>query len=333
MNKLYPLKFKPILKDKIWGGNKLKTVLNKNGASDICGESWEISDVDEDVSIVTNGFLKGNNLSELVEIYMGDLVGDQVFEKYGNQFPLLVKFIHANDKLSIQVHPDDHMANTRHNSNGKTEMWYILDNEPDAELIVGFKRKITKEQYLEHLKNKTLTEILNSEKVQSGDVFYLPSGRIHAIGAGILLIEVQQSSDITYRIYDWERVDDKGNPRELHTDLAIDAIDYQFQEDYKTKYESVLNSTSKIVQSPYFTVNNIQIDRPLEKDYNFLDSFVIYIAIEGKFFINPVEGNPVEVKKGECVMIPSSIKNLTLEPLKLAKFLEVYIGEEKEANL
>jgi mannose-6-phosphate isomerase len=333
MNKLYPLKFKPIFKDRIWGGNKLKTVLNKSEASDICGESWEVADVGEDVSLVVNGFLKGNNLNELVEIYMGDLVGDQVFARFGNQFPLLIKYIHANETLSIQVHPDDHMANTRHNSHGKTEMWYILDHEPGAEVTIGFKDKVTKEQYLENLKDKTLPEILNTEKVEKGDVFFLPAGRIHAIGAGVLLIEVQQASDITYRIYDWDRVDEKGNPRQLHTDLALDAIDYQFHENYKTQYETELNKTSKIVNCQYFTVNNIQIDKPLEKDYSLIDSFVIYIAIEGKFFINPEEGNPVEVKKGECVLVPASVKALTLEPLKLAKFLEVYVGEAKEANL
>jgi mannose-6-phosphate isomerase len=325
MNKLYPLKFKPILKDKIWGGNKLKSILNKKDASDTCGECWEISDVDKDVSIVSNGFLAGNNLRELTEIYMDDLLGEKVFDDYGNQFPLLVKFIDAKDKLSIQVHPDDAMAKEEDNSNGKTEMWYIVENEPEAQLITGFNQKVDKDLYLKNLQNNSLPEILNWEKVQKGDVFYLPAGRIHAIGEGILLVEVQQSSDITYRIFDWNRTDSEGKPRELHTDKALKAIDFNFYDKYKTDYKIEINKTTNIIDSPYFMVNHLQFDQPVEKDYNLIDSFVIYIGIEGKFFINPLEGNPVEVKKGECVLIPAILKNLTIEPLKLAKLLEVYI--------
>ena len=325
MNKLYPIKFKPILKDKIWGGNKLRSILNKKEASETCGESWEVSDVENDVSIVSNGFLAGNNLRELAEVYMDDLLGEKIFEKFGNQFPLLVKFIDAKDKLSIQVHPDDKMAKEENFENGKTEMWYILDHEPEAELITGFNQKINKETYLKNLQNNTLPEILNWEKVQKGDVFYLPAGRIHAIGEGILLVEVQQSSDITYRIFDWNRTDSEGKPRALHTEKALKAIDFNFYDHYKTDYEILLNKTTNIIDSPYFMVNNLQFDQPVEKDYNLIDSFVIYIALNGKFFVNPLEGNPVEVKKGECVLIPAVLKNLTIEPLKLAKLLEVYI--------
>jgi len=325
MNKLYPLKFKPILKDKIWGGNRLKSILNKKEASDTCGESWEVSDVNKDVSIVVNGFLAGNNLRELSEIYMDDLLGDKVFNLYGNQFPLLVKFIDAKDKLSIQVHPDDKMAKEEHNSAGKTEMWYIIEHEPDSELIVGFNQQVDKDKYIKHLNDNSLTTILNSEKVQKGDVYYLPAGRIHAIGSGILLVEVEQASDITYRIFDWNRTDSEGKPRPIHTDQALKAIDFKFYNEYKTAYDIQLNKTTNIIDSPYFAVNNLQFDQPVEKDYNLIDSFVIYIAIEGKFFVNPVDGNPVEVKKGECLLLPAAIKNLTIEPLKLAKLLEVYI--------
>lgn len=325
MNKLYPLKFKPILKDKIWGGDKLKSILNKKEASDTCGESWEISEVDSDVSIVSNGFLAGNNLRELAEIYMDDLLGEKVFDVFGNHFPLLIKFIDAKDKLSIQVHPDDKMAKEEHDSTGKTEMWYIIDHDPDAELIVGFNQKIDKELYLKHLNEESLPEILNTEKVQKGDVFYLPAGRIHAIGKGTLLVEVEQALDITYRIFDWNRTDNEGKPRPLHTDLALKAIDFNFYDRYKTSYDVKLNKTTNIIDSPFFIVNNLQFDKPVEKDYTLIDSFVIYIAIEGKFFVNPLEGNPVEVKKGECILIPAILKNLTIEPLKLAKLLEVYI--------
>jgi mannose-6-phosphate isomerase len=325
MNKLYPLKFKPILKDKIWGGSRLKSILGKKDASDNCGESWEISDVKEDVSVIVNGFLAGNNLREISEIYMDDLLGDKVFNLFGHQFPLLVKFIDAKDKLSIQVHPDDKMAQEEENSAGKTEMWYIVEHEPDAELIVGFNQQIDKNKFASHLKDDALTELLNLEKVQKGDAFYIPAGRIHAIGSSILLVEVEQSSDITYRIFDWNRTDKEGNARPLHTEQALKAIDYNFYDQYKTAYDIKLNKTTNIIDSPYFVVNNLQFDKPVEKDYNLIDSFVIYIAIEGKFFINPADGNPVEVKKGECILIPAAIKNLTIEPLKLAKLLEVYI--------
>jgi len=228
MNTLYPIKFQPILKDKIWGGPRLKDILNKSTESDKCGESWEISSVQGNLSIVRNGFLTGNNLQELIEVYMGDLVGDKIYSLFGIEFPLLIKFIDANDILSVQVHPDDELARVRHDAYGKTEMWYIIDAEENAELIAGFNRDLNRETYIRHLQGKTLKEILNFEKVRKGDVFFTPAGRVHAVGAGILLAEIQQTSDITYRIYDWERVDDKGNPRELHTELALDALDFKF---------------------------------------------------------------------------------------------------------
>ncbi len=223
---LYPLKFKPILKDKIWGGAKLRDVLGKK-ASDKAGESWEISSVEGDISIVENGFLAGNSLLEVAEVYMGDLVGDSIFDRFGVEFPLLIKFIDAADFLSVQVHPDDAMARERHNSYGKTEMWYIVESD-QGELIAGFNRKLDREQYLRHFNGGSLKEILNHEAVAPGDIYFMPAGRIHAIGPGVLLAEIQQTSDVTYRIYDWDRIDDQGNPRELHTDLALDAIDFSF---------------------------------------------------------------------------------------------------------
>jgi len=226
MEGLYPLKFTPIYKDKIWGGNKIKSVLNKDfGGLPNCGESWELSGVDGNVSVVSNGYLAGNTLEELLEVYMGDLAGDEVYEHFGNEFPLLIKFIDANDDLSIQVHPNDEMAAERHNSYGKTEMWYVLQADKGSKLQSGFNQQVDQEKYLEKLEKTELTDILNFEEVTAGDVFFIPAGRVHAIGRGILLAEIQQTSDITYRIYDYDRRDDKGNPRELHTDLALDAID------------------------------------------------------------------------------------------------------------
>ena len=320
---LYPLKFKPILKDKIWGGPKLRDMLGKK-ASDKAGESWEISGVEGDISIAENGFLAGNSLQELVEIYMGDLLGDSIYERFGSEFPLLIKFIDAADFLSVQVHPDDALAKDRHNSYGKTEMWYIVESDK-GQLIAGFNRKLEKEQYLQHFNGGTLKEILNYENVASGDIYYMPAGRVHAIGAGVLLAEIQQTSDVTYRIYDWDRTDDQGNPRELHTDLALDAIDFSFHKQYKTPYLALKNNTVNAIDSPFFTTSVIQLDQPVEKDLNMIDSFVIYMCMEGAAGIAYGKGEVVSIKKGETVLIPAELKSLALIPTEASTLLEVYI--------
>jgi mannose-6-phosphate isomerase len=325
MKTLYPLKFHPILKDKIWGGARLKNILNKPTDSDKCGESWEISAVQVNISKVKNGFLAGNNILELTEIYMGDLVGDKIYDRFGIEFPLLIKFIDANDILSVQVHPDDELAMERHKAYGKTEMWYIIEAEKNAELICGFNRKMDKETYLSHLNNKTLKEILNFEKVKAGDVFFTPSGRVHAVGAGILLAEIQQTSDITYRIYDWDRVDDQGKPREIHTELALDAIDFKFYGNYRTDYKLSLNQTINITDCKYFTTGLLYFDKPVEKEYSLIDSFVIYMCLEGKIDIKYGLGLSESMVAGETVLIPASLKNLNLVPAGKAKTIEVYI--------
>jgi mannose-6-phosphate isomerase len=325
MNELYPLKFKPIIKELIWGGTKLNTVLGKKTDSDKSGESWELSGVQKNISVVANGFLKGNNIQELTEIYMGELVGDKVFEKFGIEFPLLIKFIDANDKLSIQVHPNDEVALDRHNAYGKTEMWYVLENEEGAELICGFNRDVTQEEYVEHLNNNTLNEILNSEKVQSGDCFFIPAGRIHAIGNGILLAEIQQTSDVTYRVFDYNRKDAHGKSRELHTELALDVIDYKAYPQYKTNYTEALNEPVELIDCNYFTTNLIKFDKPVERDYFLLDSFVLYIVTEGKFDIFYAEGESISAQKGETILIPAALKNIKLKPQQASKLLEVHI--------
>jgi len=325
MKTLYPLKFHPILKDKIWGGARLKNILNKPTISDKCGESWEISAVQGNISKVKNGFLAGNNILELTEIYMGDLVGDKIYDRFGIEFPLLIKFIDANDILSVQVHPDDELAMERHKAYGKTEMWYIIEAEKNAELICGFNRKMDKETYLSHLNNKTLKEILNFEKVKAGDVFFTPSGRVHAVGAGILLAEIQQTSDITYRIYDWDRIDDKGKPREMHTELALDAIDLKFYGNYRTDYKLSLNQTINIADCKYFTTGLLYFDKPVEKEYSLIDSFVIYMCLEGKIDIKYGLGLSESMVAGETVLIPASLKNLNLVPAGKAKTIEVYV--------
>jgi len=325
---LYPLKFTPIVKDKIWGGSRLREQLGKD-ASESAGESWELSSVEGNLSIVKNGFLAGNDIQELIEIYMGELVGDAVYEKFGIEFPLLIKFIDANDVLSIQVHPDDHMALQRHNAYGKTEMWYILNAEPGAELIMGFNHPMSKDHYLKHLEDGTLKEIMNAEKVGEGDIFFMPAGRVHAIGAGILLAEIQQTSDVTYRIYDWDRKDEKGQSRELHTGLAVDAIDYTFHENYRTEYEKVKNRTNPAVSCKYFNTSVILFDQPVEKDYNFIDSFVIYICTKGAANIE-YDGEPVRIVMGETVLIPAGLKNLTIVPEGECALLEVYTEARQE---
>jgi len=325
MNPLYPLKFKPIIKDKIWGGTRLKSLLNKPCKTDKAGESWEISGYPGNISRVKNGFLKGNSLEELMEIYMGDLVGDHVFEKFGTFFPLLIKFIDANDVLSIQVHPDDKLALKQFGSYGKTEMWYVIEAERDAEIIVGFNQSVSKETYLKHLSDKSLMSILNAEKTFPGDVFFLPAGRIHAIGQGILLAEIQQTSDATLRIYDFDRVDEKGQPRALHTENALEAIDFKVYSNYKTPYSSNPNKASQLASCKYFTTNFLSLNAPVERNHDNIDSFVIYICIDGKIEIHYHKDAKETLVKGETVLLPAEIKNIRLIPAKDARLLEVYI--------
>ncbi len=328
MNELYPLKFKPQFKEKIWGGQHLKKFLNKPlPENKKIGESWEISGVEENVSTVDNGYLQGNNLQELIEIYMGDLVGDRVYDQFGIEFPLLIKFIDANDVLSIQVHPDDELAKKRHNSFGKTEMWYIIEAEKEAELISGFKKKADKNTYLKHLKSGELPDILNYEKVHKGDVFFIPSGRVHAIGKGIVLAEIQQTSDVTYRIFDWNRKDDQGNYRELHTDLALDAIDFKVYDNYKTPYKINPNKEANILKCNYFNTSIIQFNETIEKDYHQLDSFVIYMCLDGELEIIYNETEKLSLEKGETILIPAVFEHLVLKPVVQSKLLEIYIPE------
>lgn len=325
MNQLYPLKFKPIIKDKIWGGTRLRTLLNKKTKTDKAGESWEISGYPGNISRIKNGFLAGNSLEEIIEVYMGDLVGDGIFEKFGTLFPLLIKFIDANDRLSVQVHPNDELAVKQFGSFGKTEIWYIIDAGKDAEIIVGFNKQVSPADYQKHLAEKSLLTILNKEKAIPGDVFFLPAGRIHAISAGVLLAEIQQTSDATLRIYDYDRLDDKGKPRELHTEKALEAIDFKMAEEYKTKYTQKLNHPNLIKKCPYFTVNFIELTQALERDYIGLDSFVIYMCIDGSFQIQYAKNKIESATRGETVLLPAELKTIHLTPDKHARILEIYI--------
>ena len=323
--KLYPLKFYPILKERIWGGTKLMEVLHKESAKKNIGESWELSDVEGDISIVANGSLEGRTLKELIETYKEALVGNKVFKDFDTKFPLLIKFIDAKEALSIQLHPDDALAQERHNSFGKTEMWYIMQADKGGNLIVGFKKDSNREEYVKHLKDKSLMEILNKDMVNQGDVYFIPAGRVHAIGAGVMLAEIQQTSDVTYRVYDWDRVDDKGNSRELHTELALDAIDYKAQKSYPSTYKKNLNNTSKIVDNKYFTTNIISIKGMVEKDHSDKDSFVIYIGVEGEVTMSFDNGITEKISKGETVLLPAALKKLHLKAETPSELLEVYV--------
>lgn len=322
--KLYPLKFNPIFKERIWGGNKLETLLNKDVSGNVIGESWEISDVKDESSVVADGVLQGKTLQELSETFQAELLGKKVYDTFGTKFPLLIKYLDAKRDLSIQVHPNDTLAKERHNSFGKTEMWYVMQADEDAELLVGFNQKVTKKDYQTHLKNNTLTEILNFEKAQKGDVYFLPTGRIHAIGGGIVLAEIQQTSDITYRIFDWNRVDAAGNLRELHTALALDAIDYTLHENYKTAYNSQANKVTTIVDSPYFTTNLIPFRGELNLNHAEKDSFVIYLCVKGNVTFQ-TENYKETLAFGETLLVPASIKHIKINTAEASKLLEVYI--------
>jgi mannose-6-phosphate isomerase len=325
MTELYPIKFEPVLKDKIWGGNSLvKSFGKKADASRLIGESWEISAVQDNLSVISNGFLAGNNIEEIIEVYMGDITGEAVFEKYGNEFPLLIKFIEAKQDLSLQVHPDDKMARENHNAYGKTEMWYILEAGPFSKMYTGFNHPITKEIFRNAISEKNLLSLLNVESACYGDIFFTPAGRIHAIGAGTILVEIQQTSDITYRIFDWDRKDNKGISRELDIDLAIDALDYNASGKNKIVVTPESDKTEILVSCPYFHTNLLQFSSLIKKDYNFFDSFIIYICIAGEFIIHWENGAEI-VTKGETVLLPAMINDVVLEPKKEARILEVFI--------
>jgi len=322
---LYPLKFKPIPKYRIWGGDKLNSVLNKNFNQKQIGESWEISDVNSDQTLVSNGFLKGKSLKEIISKYKSNLVGNNSYEKFGNNFPLLIKFIDAKLPLSIQVHPHDKIAKERHDSFGKNEMWYVMDADPGSEIIVGFKKNITKKKFIEKSQSEYILDVLNKEKTKKGDAYYIPTGRVHAIGAGILLAEIQQTSDITYRIHDYNRIDKKtGETRKLHNDLATDVIDFTVYNNYKTFYKNNLNKNNRLIHTDYFKSNFIRINHSIVMNYSKMDSFIVYICTSGQLKIK--SGDELyKLSKGETILIPSQIKQLEIIPSKQSEIIEVHM--------
>lgn len=327
---LYPIKFKPRIKERIWGGHAILERKGKAAArlakDKLYGESWDLSSVKGDISVVANGMLKGNNLEEIIEVYMGELVGENNFERYGLEFPLLIKYLDCNDKLSVQVHPDDALAEERHNSFGKTEAWYIADCKPGAAIYLGFKDlNITREEYISAVSESRLEELLNRVEVKKGDVFFIPAGTVHALGAGIEVVEVQQTSDVTYRIYDWDRVDASGKGRELHTALAVDAIDFEADAEVLHKqYNLTKGGESKVIESPYFTMVIHDVDAVKYLDRSMLDSFIVYICLEGSATIS-IDGGKEELTAGELVLIPAEACEVAIEGT--AQLMEVYIGK------
>lgn len=326
---LYPIRFTPLLKERIWGGKTLLANAKQGKAKKIdatqpYGESWELSAVKGDESVVANGFLKRNNIEEIIEVYMGNLIGDKIYEKYGLTFPLLIKSLDCHDVLSVQVHPDDELAAERHNSYGKTEMWYIVDAEPGAFIYIGFNRKdITREEYIAAINEGRLPELLNKVEVKPGDTFFIPAGTIHALGKGVVVLEIQQTSDVTYRVYDWERVDDNGNPRELHTALAVDAIDFASDKDKCIMhYEAKKNTSTQMVKCDYFTTNIVELEGSTERELESIDSFVLYICAEGEADVC-MGDNKEHLEPFDLVMIPAEADSVKL--CGNAKLLEVYI--------
>lgn len=323
----YPLKFEPILKSLVWGGEKIAPFKNIETDQHNIGESWELSGVRGNESVVANGEYRGRTIADLVKEFKGELVGKSVYAGTGDEFPLLIKFIDAKQDLSIQVHPDDRLAAERHNgSKGKTEMWYVVSADKDAHLMSGLSREITPEEYAAKVNDNTITEVLHDYKVSAGDVFFLPAGRIHSIGAGSFIAEIQQTSDITYRIYDFGRLGLDGKPRELHTELAKDAIDYTVLPDYRTEYQKVADRENLLVKCRYFTTSLLETDKEYSKDLSGTDSFLILICTAGKGTIQTAEGFSENIRQGETVLIPASSDGVKIIPDGKLSLLTVVIG-------
>lgn len=317
------LKFEPLLKSTIWGGNKIIPLKHLYSDMQNVGESWEISGVKDNETVVATGEHKGKRLNALVEELGEKLLGKDNYSRFGNEFPLLIKFIDAQQPLSIQVHPTDEIAKRQGKPRGKTEMWYVMNSDKDATLLSGLKKHITPEEYKAMVADNTICDAIAEYSVKEGDCFFLPAGRIHAIGAGCLLAEIQQTSDVTYRIYDYKRRDANGNYRELHTELAAESIDYTVEHDYRTTYAAQKNQGVQLVSCPYFTTAVYDIDEPMILDYEELDSFVILIAVGGEGTLTDENGETTSFKAGETILIPATAKEVKIEGT--VKFLESYV--------
>lgn len=321
-----PLKFEPLLKSILWGGDKIIPFKGLDMEMPTVGESWEISGVKGNVSVVAEGEYKGRDLNSLVEEMKGALIGESNYERFGTEFPLLIKFIDARQPLSIQVHPTDEIAQKQgKGSKGKTEMWYVMESDPDAKLRSGMKSKLTPDEYAAKVEDGTITDALCEYNVKNGDVFFLPAGRIHSIGAGCFIAEIQQTSDVTYRIYDFKRKDKNGNERELHTELAKEAINFEVYPEYRTLYTPEKNAPVDLVSCDYFTTGVYDLTETMAIDYSELDSFIIYICLEGKATLANELEESIEIKAGESILIPANTQEITVYPEGHCKFLETYV--------
>ena len=318
-----PLKFNALLKSTLWGGDKIIPFKNLDIQQENVGESWEISGVKGNETIVADGPYAGKKLNELVEELKGKLVGEDNYQRFGNEFPLLIKFIDARQDLSIQVHPTDEIAKMQGKERGKTEMWYLMDSDKDATLLCGLKKKITPKEYAQMVENDTIVDAIDRYEVKEGDCFFLPAGRIHAIGTGCFLAEIQQTSDVTYRIYDFKRKDKDGNYRQLHTKEAAECINYNVESNYRTEYTPVKNQGVSLVQCPYFNTAVYDLNEPMTIDYSELDSFVILIGVKGNATITDNEGNTFTLQAGESVLVPATTETLKVDGK--IKFLETYV--------
>jgi mannose-6-phosphate isomerase len=315
-------KFEPLLKQTLWGGDKIIPFKHLNTQMERVGESWEISGVKDNETIVANGPDKGKSLNQLVSEQKAKLVGEENYQRFGDEFPLLVKFIDASQDLSIQVHPNDETAHRLGKPHGKTEMWYTLESAPSAHLYNGLKKKITTEEYEQMVANDTIVDALARYEIKEGDVFYIPAGRIHAIGSGCFVTEIQETSDVTFRIYDYKRKDKDGNYRELHTKEAAQSIDYTVLPNYRAGYEPILNEGVQLVESPYFTTAVYDLTEPMTLDYSELDSFVILIAVKGEGAIT-CNGEQMTFKMGDTILLPATTNEVKVEGV--VRFLETYV--------
>ncbi|GAB6395306.1 MAG: mannose-6-phosphate isomerase [Bacteroidales bacterium] len=322
---LEPLAFKPLLKQTLWGGNGICLFKGITPVQDGIGESWELSHLDGNYSLVAGGVYDGLSIDALVHTYRQQLLGAHVLDRFGPRLPLLIKFIDARDDLSVQVHPNDALAMKRHNSFGKTEMWYVVNADPGAVIYSGFARRIDAREYAQRVKEGSIMDVLQRYEVRKGDVFFLPAGRIHAIGAGCLIAEIQQTSDITYRIYDYDRKDADGNPRPLHITLSKLAIDFSFPQGQRYAYEPLKNVPVPLAICPYFTTHLLELDTPFVRNVQALDSFIIYICMKGVAVLHDNKGNQFSVARGQTLLVPACTEQVTLYPTSQTKLLETYI--------
>jgi len=326
---MYPLKFENILKEVLWGGEKISAFKGMNPLRHSIGESWEISTVPNYVSIVSNGAWKGSPLTEVIEKHKEKITGKKIYQKYKNELPLLFKFLDTKDHCSVQVHPNDELAQKRHACNGKTEVWYIVDAASDATLISGFSTSISVEEYRKRIEQNTLEEVLMSHSAKAGDVFFIPAGRIHAVGKGLLLVEIQQSSDITYRVYDYGRKDKNGTVRELHVEEAIEALDFSVLPENELKMETsgIHSESIELADCEFFHVHLLTIKENATKDYRHLDSFVAYMCIQGSCELITGSNEKTLLKQGESVLIPACMGAFEILPVSDAgvKLIESYL--------